>query len=479
MPRKTAVALAALVFAAILLHSAFQHLIYVDEFWYMEAAKNLILHGRAAGFSKAIGWPGLIAPVFAVFGFDNFAAIALSLLFSALSIPLIFFLARRLLRDDWAAMLACVLWALLPQRVVWASSAETISASVFFILLGLVLSLRSAENQPDRPLLWLAMLCWGMASQVRPENFMFVLAFAAAMHMFSGVSFRSWRAGFLKACGAAALLNLADWLIFARFQSSTDWLARESSGVLGGGNFSLQNLWHNTFHWGPQLLGWAMHPAFLSLAAAAGLWLLWRRSRAEAIFALLCCALLYLFYFSSWLASYGSTLAAFPKTKLFLLFYPFICSLAAYAVSSARVWNAEPSFKLWRIALALFLCASFVPYYRKYPLNSQRHVHETLLLRGLKDLVPQNCVVVANSAIVVNSVNFFTVVEADVFIRDAEVRKAVLGGGCAVFVEDITCSFGFEGLAGNCAAMKRYESPDGRVSLGLSDDSFNIYRLRP
>ena len=80
--------------AAQLLLVSPKHLIFVDEFWYMEAGKNLLLHGGyAPGYFKAIGWPGLIAPVFAVFGFNNFNAIYLSVILGALSVPLGFYAA--------------------------------------------------------------------------------------------------------------------------------------------------------------------------------------------------------------------------------------------------------------------------------------------------------------------------------------------------------------------------------------------------
>ena len=477
LERRTVFAIAGLSLAALaaqLLLVSPKHLIFVDEFWYMEAGKNLLLHGGyAPGYFKAIGWPGLIAPVFAVFGFNNFNAIYLSVILGALSVPLGFYAARRLLKDDSAALFACALWAFLPQRLIWAATAETITPTVFFILLSAWLSLLAWDKPEEPRLTWMAFLGWGLCSQVRPETFMLVLVFAAALWLQRADKTR-WILS-LKACAAAAAFNFADWIIFARFQSSTDWTARESGGLLQGGNFSFQNLLRNTAEWTPKLWGWELHPLLLSLAAAAGLYLLFRRDRKLAFLSALSYALLHLFYFSSWLASYGSTMQGFPKTKIFLLFYLLLCFWAGYAVSLCRWKNLS---KL-PYALALALLLGFIPYYGKYPLRSTAHELEAEMLSQLKYAVPKGCVVVANSALVVNSVNFFTVLEADVFLNNPELHDSALNSGCAMFLEDLTCSFSFEAIGGNCARIKKDYTLEKAADFRKGSSEFALWRFQP
>ena len=477
LERRAAFALGGLTLAAAaaqLLLVSPKHLIFVDEFWYMEAAKNLVLHGGyAPGYFKAIGWPGLIAPVFAVFGFNNFNAIYLSIILGALSVPLAFYAAKRVFGDDTPAFIACALWAFLPQRLIWAATAETMTASVFLILLSSWLTLLAWDKPEEPAFAWLALLGWGLASQVRPENFMLVLVLAAALAL--ARADRSRWTLFLKPALAAAALNLFDWIIFARFQSSTDWTARESAGLLQGGNFSLQNLLRNTGNWMPKLWGWELHPLLLSLAAIAGLYLLFRRNRRAALLSALGYALLHLFYFSSWLASYGSTLQGFPKTKIFLLFYLLLCFWAAYALSLCR-WKGLSKLPY---ALALALLLNFVPYYAKYPLRSVPHELEATMLSQLRYAVPQGCVVVANSALVVNSVNFFTVLEADVFLKNDELRLGALNSGCVVFVEDLTCSFSFESIGGNCARIKKEYELEKAADFRQGAAEFAVWRFRP
>lgn len=126
------------------------HLMYVDEPWYLEAARNLVArHGlvlceetrsglECRPYEKAVGWPVLLAGVFALSGPSAAAAFVTSAVLGALCVPLVA-IAVLLGRGTWYhAALAGVVLAAHPLHALWSVTAETNAAATAFMLAGLV-----------------------------------------------------------------------------------------------------------------------------------------------------------------------------------------------------------------------------------------------------------------------------------------------------------------------------------------------------
>ncbi len=123
------------------------HLMYVDEFFYMESAKNILIHGKSElcsytlngldciAYNKLSGWPLLISWVFLFFGFNRFLIINFNSLLGALSIVMVFLTTYVLFRNEKISLLSSLFTTVLPFHLVWSSTAETNASASLFVLL--------------------------------------------------------------------------------------------------------------------------------------------------------------------------------------------------------------------------------------------------------------------------------------------------------------------------------------------------------
>ncbi|MFA5162198.1 MAG: glycosyltransferase family 39 protein [Elusimicrobiales bacterium] len=409
-----------------------KHLVYIDEFWYMEAAKNIFLKGWAPDFDKSAGWPAIISLSYAIGGIDNFSAIWASIILG-MAAPLAAGAAAYLaLGSAASAALAALLMAALPHAIIWSASAETGAPSLFFVCAAAFFSLVYYRKGGVKPL-WLALCGWSMAAQIRPENMLFLTLFAAGIWLEKPprLSLPKFLAPWL--CALAA--NLPNFLIYAKFQNSEDWITRESGGAIAGSNFSAANLLHNAARWGGALFDGRLHPPALTMAFLAGaVWLALKRPKT-ALWLALWLLLPQLFYFSAWFDTYGSTTALFPKTKLFLQLYP------PYIIAAACGFMLPFAVRKYRwlsVFAAAWLVAGMGPYYTRFSPRNDAQELEAKIISDFKNRVPANCAIIANAPVIINSVNSYTTVYTGAFLESAELRRNVLQSPCALYFRDIT-----------------------------------------
>ncbi|MFA6316296.1 MAG: glycosyltransferase family 39 protein [Elusimicrobiota bacterium] len=475
--------LAGLVLAQAAVHVLFvgpKHLVFIDEFWYMQAGKNLLGLGHAPGYAKSIGWPFLISLSYLAGGIDNFSAIRLSTLLGCL-VPVNLFLAGWLLTEDRrAAAVAALFMAFVPHHLVWSATAETAAASLFFVTASVWASL--AYYRSGAPgLLRLALASWAMSVQVRPENLFLMALFGAGIPLLVRPRPRP-DAGFLLAWLAAAAVCLPNILVYAGFQSSAQWLAVDSGGGAAGANFSLNSLLSNTARWAPAFLDGTLHPVLFTLAAAAGAWDMAVKRRWSAVILFAWIGTLYLFYFSSWLRFYGGTEALFPKTKLFSFFYPALCVLAARGCllpAAAKPWGGWAA-----AALILAVLAGFGVRAAGAPLRAAPEELEARMVSELRQGVPADCVVLANAPVIVDCVGSARTAATEDFLASEEVRRLVFGvSGCVLLLKDITDEkareYGRPEFATAFSRMSERFRLDERAVFSLREKSYRLYGVRP
>jgi len=414
-----------------------KHIVCIDEFWYMEAAKNLFTKGWAPGYSKSIGWPVLEALAFLAGGINNFSAIYLSIALGILAPVFLFFAALAAGLGKREAALASLFLAFLPFKLVWAASAETAAAALFFVCAAFLFSLLYYREN-SKELLWLSLVSWAMAAQIRPENIVFLAVFAAGLVIFSR------RKTPVLPWVSAIALNAANLAVFAKFQSATNWVAADSGGKFSGANLGLSNLAFNTAHWAPKFLDGSLYPFIFEAAVLAGAAELWIKKRRLSVFLLISFAALYLFYFSAWLQIYGTSQDVFAKTKIFLLFQPVLALFAAYGFSLPEIVK----FRAGRIALnalAAVVLAQFALSGDKFHFRAPARELETIAVSKLEKITPRGCVIVANAPVIINSVNFIKTVSSEDFLADKNFREEILGG-CAFYFRDVTESFDVGGF---------------------------------
>ena len=456
-----------------------KHLVYMDEQWYLEAGKNLLLYGWTPVFGKALGWPVLVAGSYLLGGLGNYSALYLGLALGALSIPLLFMLSWVLTRSAACALLAAALWAFMPARMVWSATAETAVPALTFLLGALVLWRRSLDDG-DRHLAWCGVALWALAVQIRPESGMFLFLLAAGAWLWRRAEYRQVAARTWTAAAAALVVLLPNVYMYHRFMSVRDWMALDSGGLAQGSNLGLDNMARNVLKLTPHAWDGSMHPPLLALLSGAGFaYLVWRRRR-EAAFLALWWALLFAFYFGSNLDFYGGTAELFPKTKLLLHFYPALV-LAAGCGLCAAFWEGwGRSARGVSLVLAALLVWTWPSCLRAWPLRSDSRELETRLLSDLGTLVPEGCVLVAASPVMAGAVNRLPVVAADDFLSEGPLRPALIRGArCILFLDDLACRLGLPDLARTCVAMKRRFPVRPFLHVSQGGSRYTLYTIKP
>jgi len=155
------------------------HLLYIDESWHMEAAKNMIQKGEpvvctydgqenCTVYVKSIGVSSIVAIAFAIFGISNWVALYLSSLFGILTIPLMFLMAYLLFNREKIALVSAVLLALTPLHLLWSQTIEQHVIPNFFMLLTFTLFLTYFKIKKNN-LLTLSALSLAITLQMRGE----------------------------------------------------------------------------------------------------------------------------------------------------------------------------------------------------------------------------------------------------------------------------------------------------------------------
>jgi len=123
------------------------HMMYVDEPWHMEMAKNMnqgngpvvCEYDSCRMPLKPPGWPFLISILQLFTGLNTSAVFWLATIIGSLSVVLIFLLAYLLYKNSNTALWASFILALFPIHVIWSNTAGANNISVFFVLLTLTL----------------------------------------------------------------------------------------------------------------------------------------------------------------------------------------------------------------------------------------------------------------------------------------------------------------------------------------------------
>ncbi|MDD4005260.1 MAG: phospholipid carrier-dependent glycosyltransferase [Elusimicrobiaceae bacterium] len=449
-----------------------KHLVYIDEFWYLEAGKNILRYGMAPGFGKSIGWPVLVTFSYIFGGISNYAPIALNLLFGAALVPLVYLSARALSRDHVIAAVASFTLALLPYRAVWSATAETAVSALFFILCGVYLSLLYYRSGSSRAML-AAAASIAAAAQIRPECLMFLGLFWFGRRILSAPGGRKDTLLFYAALLTAAAINLPNFSIFAAFQSSTNWLETDSFGQIKGASISLKNLWFNTKRWAPKFFDLSLHGGLFTALYLSGAAIAFKRARRELAFAAFWAGMLYCFYFSTWFHVYGTTTELFPKTKLFLFFYPALGILAGYAVSYLLKTGRAGT----RSALILAVCAlgwnaAYIP---RAGFKDAARALETGLLANLPETTPESCMIITNAPVMVNASGFFRTAYAPHFTADDGYAANLLAGeSCLLYLDDITNDLGVKEFNEADRSIKAKYRLRERVNFSLRGKTYRL-----
>ncbi|MBM4312916.1 MAG: hypothetical protein FJ122_03225 [Deltaproteobacteria bacterium] len=182
------------------------HRIYYDEDIYANMGQNIAYTGQAGMANYGTfeygeyfvnwllynkdpaGWPYLMSLVFQLFGTDETLAFYLNNLLFAGGILVVFFIARMVAGGaPFPALLAALVYALIPHNLIWANTISAENAAAVFGGLVVLCALAWLRTREPRRLFLLAALL-PFACAMRPESSLIALwVFAAtAMNLFAG-----------------------------------------------------------------------------------------------------------------------------------------------------------------------------------------------------------------------------------------------------------------------------------------------------
>jgi len=466
-----------------------RHIMYVDEFWYMEAAKNLITYGNIGGYLKSLGWPMLLSIVFLINGISNYIAIYTTAILGALTFFNIFLLTSMIYKNRWLGIVAAALFSILPGHVLWSVTAETNVPALYFITLAMFFTFLYFTHKTNL-LLWTSLVSIGFIAQIRPENHIFFLLFLFGTFIFIK-PFPEINFNYLAPWILSFSLSIPDIARVLRDKLSNNWLEAESKGMIHGSNFSLNNLLYNSKKWGGYLFADTLHPLFFSFLFLLGCLYCYKYYRKYWKLLILWFGLIYITYFTAWFQTLGGTTQLYGKVRFYLSFYPVLVIFAAGGIYclgqfiKRRISKTPSGFGLISALLVIILMLNFLPY-----MKGRRDYFKELELKVItnigKDFTSKDIFVI-NLPSVLNATTDVGTCALKDFLEDDLYRKNIMdSGGRVFFLDDYTCTI-FDHFKKNCEQIKEnfdlvlfreFKLDQKSLSSGVEEPVIKLYQVR-
>ncbi|MBI2134852.1 glycosyltransferase family 39 protein [Candidatus Woesearchaeota archaeon] len=422
-----------------------QHIMYVDEPWYMKAGKDMLNFDSTGWYPKSIGWPFILSVSFLLFGTSNWVAIYASIFLGSLTVFSLFFLAYIITKSQNVSLVSSLVFSLFAAHIRWSAAAESNIASLFFITLALFFCFLYYRKR-TMPLLWLSVISLAFVSQIRPENWIFPLLFLFGLFLFDKKSIK-FNHKFLLPWLVLLVLIAPDSLNVLDAKLSTNWVASDTEGKLQGKNFGLDNLYGNSINYGKYIFNDKFQPLLFTLLFIAGFFYLFKKEKNGALFLLSWFLLLWFVYFFSWFQTLGGNTDISAKTRFFMGFYPVTSMLAAYGILfiSDSFANEKKRINIKSIIfifMTVLLVILFIPYsFQASSLysNSAQKLESIIPEKAEKD-IPNNCLIIANLPAILESTTDLNILDLSLFLKNEEKQKEIIEKNqCILFFEDYTC----------------------------------------
>lgn len=417
------------------------HMLFIDDFHYMKAAKTLLTTGTT-GMSLSIGWPFFLSIAFSFFGVSNIVAINTSIILGSLSCVVIFFLIFLVTGNQFSALLGSLLFSINPLHINWSSSAASIVPSQFFVLLSLFFVLFYFRRR-KLSLLWLALTSLVFTSQMRMENHVYVLLAILGCLIFDNILHRLKRFRYNLKYFLPWLLLLI--LIIPNFfntlpaYASDNKIQRDSRGLLDSSTWSVQNLFNNTANYGILIFNLDFQPAWMFVFTAIGFVFLFFLDKKKWLFLVCCLVLLWLVYFVSWL-QLMEIQATLERIQI-----PFFSILLLFTASGfAFLFRSFSFFRISRLkllvffVLAVFIFLWFISNYseRYFSKDCMKILTKDVLEHAERD-IPKECAVFARFPVILQSTTDLKVLDWNLLLSNS--TDYLSRSPCNLFYEDFSC----------------------------------------
>ena len=411
------------------LNGPFAHAVYMDEWSYLEGARNLLFTGHhelcrdgivlqcaaTGGTPNPTGYPLAAAMTFALAGVGAGQAMVLNLAAGIVTILAVYLLALVLLRRPWAALVTATLMATLPLHVRHSSTAGTEAVSLLMITVTLLCA-ALVHRIPRRTTLGATILAAILALSVRPENILILPL--AALFAARGPGRRMVR----NPVTILATLVLVLPVVSRRAGAAEAW-SFSLAYVTGKINYLF--FWAGlTTHLTP-----LFHTPVLALLALGGIWELRHRDRSTL-------GLLAVWFGSFFVVYLAYVLSA--SYRFMLACYPPILLLAG--VGAETIANRAGGSKGGALALVALLLSVVPALPTGLDPGDQHHVFqpEVDFLVAAARTLPPGCTIVTFNPFLVT---FATDRPAlDIGLGEVALDRASRGGCLALF-EDSFCTW--------------------------------------
>lgn len=414
-----------------------------DEYYYMEAAKNILKTGEPTQcsyvdvniehcslFLKPLTFSFILSLVFLFFGVNSLAAISVSVLFGSLSIILIFSLAYLLFRQREIGLWSALLLALNPMHITWSKTAETNISSLFFTMLVFVLFLYYFRVR-DKKILLLGLLTTTFAVNIRPENGILLILVLLLSYLFGrnllklevkkirNKGFWIWVAIFI-------IMLIPYFIYLSNVMSSNLHLC--SGGKCYPQLFSLDAVKNN---WGTygllSLFSYTFHPLILSLLALLS-FLFARKKLKELVF-------LWVFFLFFYFVVIANNLV---HVRYVIPLYAPITILAGFSLFWLNQY-LKKYLKLFAVLIFLILIlVSFYPYTLETTSIHPVAVLETMLPEMVEKDIQKECYVIAENPGILNSKAEIKTVPTGYALENPQILDNIIKNSkCTFFLADM------------------------------------------
>lgn len=416
-----------LLFALILrlLVPPLQHIMYIDEPWYMEAAKNISQSFNQGNYPKFIGWPFILAISFFLCGVSSWVAIYTTIIFGSLTVLSAFFLTYILSKSKIVSFFSAAILAIMPVHIRWSATAETNIFSVFFVTLFLCFSFLYYREK-KYSLFWLAIFSLLFTLLIRPENFILIILFLIGC-LFFKIKVSLKQIFFVLIIFSIFLTPTVIQAIDLYQQIPSYWLMQAGQVNPEVSNWSLSNLVYNSLNFSSDFLKFKHIPFFIPFLAIIGFIYMLLKQKREACFLGLWFLFFWIIYFSSWFQVVGG------RSRFYLSFYPVILIFAGYGFwfVSNLFYRAIPKRKKYP---AFELLLFFLLMLLSLPLAFEaRNIHNSInsqlateIPELAEQIIPQDAVIITNWPSILTATTDLKVVDINFFLFNYQIQTKIL-----------------------------------------------------
>lgn len=440
------------------------HMIFNDESEYVFAARTIYEKYRLVDYSKSIGWPAFISLFFTFMPIKLLSVFYINLIIGSLTVIPFYMLLRSFGLSSIQSSFAPFFLVLSPLHIAWSTAAKNNHLSIFAILMTLFFA-KAFLNKVSIKLFLLVIISTCFSALIRPENYiLFPVLFLGFWYIFKKRSnhFIKYLPLFL----ILSLLCVVNLLTVYEFQTSVNWLETYDDPGFSGANWSLSNLWNNTFKYIPKILFGKDQPSFIALCAFLGLPIGLKKYKNLSVYCVTYFLIFSLIYFYSYFQIFGG------KDRFYMTFYiPIFIFASFFFIEIISKLKSKSIFiGLLYPAFALI----HYPYIKKMPyFNHESNILQSELPQRLTEIVKNHCTVYSLSTLPIKVTTNFKTQYLENYNPMHNQQNS-----CEYFLEDKFCfDWNQDGLSPQCEGFKKKYLLKEVKTFRYKSEKFTLYKI--